>query len=175
MATPISGVRIATSFITHEGGATPSTQEIDFDMGPNEAIEIFGVQGIQSSHATLTMSTTPDVHSSVQTLHLEDDNPRDPGHQIADTDAVFLDDEIIYMQAWELVEFDDGATGGAFSQSIHPVDLVQYPQPIITAQNPTHAIVSDGADTDCAGTLLIHYRYVRLTQQELAFAIARRR
>lgn len=176
MPRAISNVRVASDVITHEGGTTPTEREIDFDLGLNEAIEIFGIVGLVNSFATYTVGTSPGADSGVQALQLDPDNPRDIAHLTSDTDITFLDEEAIFMQAVQAIGFNDTTNGtGGLATTVTPNGLVTYPEQILSAINPSHTIVTNGADLDFVGTLMIHYRYVQLTQQEIAFQVARRR
>lgn len=175
MPRPISNVRIASSFVTHTAGAARTIQEVDFDLGPNEAIEIFAISGIMTQPG-LTTSNTTTAEGAVQSVHVEDDNARAVELLISDTDAFQLDDEAIYKQGLFLVQKGDNVNHDTgFGLSVQPTTPIVYPVPIIAATNLSHVIRTADADLDIAGTVDIHYRYVMLSQNELAFAIARRR
>lgn len=177
MASPLTNVRIATSLVTHEGGSTATEQEIDFELATQEAIEIFAVLGVPTSLENFTSTgATIQAPSGIQTLHLEDDNPRDVGFEISATDVVFLDDEVIYEQSVMALELEDDTNGvGVGGLAVTPNQLIVFPQPVLSARNLTHSVVTSTTNIDFVGQLFIHYRYVRLTQTELAFAIASRR
>lgn len=176
MPRALTNIRIATSLVTHEGGATPTEQEIDFQLAVREAIEIFAVIGILNDLGNVAAGTTQDSITGMQTLQAEEDNPRDVGHQTTDTDTVILDDEVIFMQGLvhTAVEDDTNHTDSA-STVLSPNGPVVYPIPLVEAFNLHHTIVTEGTALDFVGTLMIHYRYVELSSAETVGVFARRR
>lgn len=176
LARVLTNTRIATSFYTHEAGSTQGGQEVDFDLGTNQAIEIFSVFGVVDSLENITAVATLQAPSVQHSLHLEDDNPRDTGLEITDTDLVELNDEVIYKQSVVSVQAHDTTNGvGSAGLAITPTGMVTYPEPILTAANLQHQFKASGTNMDIAATLYIFYRYVLLSNQELAGIIAVRR
>lgn len=172
MSQALSDVRIARSVIGHTTSAgTAQTQEMDFDFGVQEAIEIFGVQGLMLPDISSVASSVSML--ALQTLHLEDDALTTVPDDDGDADLFETDSEIAFMQELHMLDFD-GTTEAHASAYINPTGLIVFPEPILSAANMTHRTVCDHANLDFAGTLLVHYRYVKLSFNELAFAIARR-
>lgn len=172
MSQALSDVRIARSVIGHTTSAgTAQTQELDFDFGVQEAIEIFGVMGLILPDSTAVVAFASML--AIQSLHLEDDALTTVPDDDGDADLFETDSEICYMQEHHQ-HLLDGTTEAGASAYINPTGLVVFPEPILSAANMTHRTISDHANLDFAGTLLIHYRYVKLNFNELAFAIARR-
>lgn len=174
MPTPISGIRIARSFIGAASASSAEEVELDFDLAVNEGIEIFAVVGgvheIDSS-GVLGASMT-DAHG-IQTLHVTD-NPTEINNLASANNQFDLDSDIIYEQTAHFGGEEDDTNGsGSFGIAFVPNGAVVYPEPILAVRNLTHR--SDGSFADgYAPYVHMHYRFVRLSQAELGFALARR-
>ena len=171
MPRAISSWRVARSFIGN--AATQETVEIDFSIGTREAIEIAAVLGLMVATAAVA-TTTPTPVMSDQTLHIEDGTIETPNSTGASADQFNNDSEIIYAQTLNVIAFD-GTTEGAGAIAVSPNGLVTFPAPILSPINLTHRVDNEGAVLDVAGTLLIYYRYVELSDRELALEFGRRR
>jgi len=161
----LTGMRIAGS--TLFGAPSTKTAEIDFGLGHDMALAIYGVLGqlriIPTFGAALVEPTAQ------QTLHLET-GALEVG-LIGVADVVRPDTEIIFEQ------FESGAfaftAAGTFAdfQTGQPLFL-KYPEPILTARNLTHRVIS--VTEVGIGNVYIYYKIVELTQAELVVALARR-
>jgi hypothetical protein len=174
MARPISDVRVARSFVGNNGAGAVETVELDFSLGSREAIEIFSIQGFMN-HAAMPVTAGPVVNWNQQTLHVEDDALIVPNQQAADADQFDNDSEVIFEQILSAVVVKDDVSGNAFLSSIiTPNDAVVFAEPIRSPVNLTHRVENSGVAT-VGALLLIQYRYIELSDSELAFAFARRR
>jgi hypothetical protein len=170
--TALSDIRIARSFIGHTSAANvEQTQVLDFDLGVQEAIQIFGVFGTMLPNVAAATGTFHNL--ATQTLHLEDDTLAEIPVDDADADLFESDSEVVYQQELGMI-FYNGTTEAAGSSYINPSGLFTFIDPILAAANLTHRTESNTTDMDLAASMFIHYRYVRLNTNELAFAIARR-
>lgn len=171
MTTPVSAWRIARSFIGN--AATEESQELDFNIGTREAIEIAGILGtLAPTAATSTTTNTPVL--SEQSLHAEDGTIEALNSTGAAADQFERDSEVMYHQVLSAIVFD-GTTEGAGALAVTPSGWVNYPRPLLLPFNPTHRVDNEGAVMDVGATLLIMYRYVSLSVGELALEFARRR
>ena len=171
MVTAISGYRFARSFIGN--AATQETVELDFNIGTREAIEIAGILGTLAPTA-LVETSTPTPVLSEQSLHLEDGTIEALNSTGAAADQFENDTEVVYHQVLSAIGFR-GVDEAAGALSVTPNGWVNYPRPILSPINPTHRVDNEGAVMDVGATLLILYRYVELSDKELALEFARRR
>lgn len=171
MPSPISGWRMARSFIG--AAATQESVELDFNIGTQEAIEIAAILGTLAPTAAVATATPTPVLSE-QTLHLEEGTIEALNSTGAAADQFDNDTEVIYHQVLSVIAFD-GTTEAAGAISVTPDGWVKYARPILSPINPSHRVDNEGAVMDVGATLLIQYRYVRLSAQELALEFMRRR
>lgn len=171
MTKAISDFRVARSFIGNT--ATEESVELDFNIGTREAIEIAAVLGLMGATANTEATTVTPVIAE-QSLHVEDGTIEALGSSAASNDAFDNDSEVIFAQVMNMITFN-GTTEAAAAMDVNPSGLVTFPEPVISPINLTHRADNDGASLDVACTLLIYYRYVELSDQELAFQFARRR
>ena len=171
MPKAISSWRVARSFIAN--AATQETVELDFSIGTREAIEIAAVLGTLIATAAVATSTPTPVLSD-QTLHIEDGTIETPNSSGASADQFNNDSEIVFQQTLNVIAFD-GSTEGAGAIQVTPSGLVVFPAPILSPINLTHRVDNEGAVMDVGATLLIYYRYVELSDRELALEFGRRR
>jgi len=171
MPKAISGYRFARSFIG--AAATQEAVELDFNIGTREAIEIAAILGtLAPTAAVVTSAPTPSL--SEQTLHLEDGTIEALNSVGAAADQFENDSEVVYHQVLSVISYD-GTTEAAGAISVTPSDWVTYARPILSPINPTHRVDNEAAVMDVGATLLIQYRYVELSDRELALEFARRR
>lgn len=176
MPNTLSNMRIARSVLHHETGNTPTTQEMDFDLGLNEAVEIFAVMGVPTSFAVLTPSAALVAYAAAASLHIEDDNPRDLDIVAADDDLVVIDDEVIFLQGMHVLMGEDSTNHDTTAAlAYNPQEPLVYTQPILAAINLRHRLDASGTQVDVVHHMEVHYRYVRLTDSELIQQVARRR
>ena len=171
MPRAISSWRTARSFIGN--AATQETVELDFSIGTREAIEIAAVLGTLIATAAVATSTPTPVLSE-QSLHIEDGTIETPNSSGAAADQFNNDSEIVYHQTLNVIAFD-GSTEAAGAIEVTPSGLVVFPAPILSPINLTHRVDNEGAVMDVGATLLIYYRYVELSDRELALEFGRRR
>jgi len=171
MPKAISDWRMARSMIGNAG--TLESVELDFNIGNREAIEIASVLGIINvSSITEGASILPIAVE--QSLHVEDGQIETILSAETDADSFDNDSEVIYQQSATMVSFN-GTTEGAAYLEITPSGLVTYAHPIVSAINLTHRSDNAAGSSGSACILLIEYRYVELTNEELGFFFARRR
>ncbi|MBW7998495.1 MAG: hypothetical protein FVQ81_18365 [Candidatus Glassbacteria bacterium] len=174
MVTGISPIIVARSTIAASTQGTTETDVIDFDLAVNQAVEIFGVKSIWNS--PVQGDTTALTQALAQaSLHIEEDAVDDPD---MDADATDRDTEIIHMDALSHESGDDSgaAQGGiavAFGVLATPIE--HFPVPILSLVNLTHRLELDGTLDGANHSYLVYYRYVRLSDQELIGAFAKRR
>lgn len=171
MPKPISGMRIARSFIGN--AATEETVELEFNIGTREAIEILAVLGTLAPSAVVT-TATPTPVTSEQSLHLEDATLEGLGSVGASADQFNNDSEVIFHQVLSVIAFD-GTTEAAGAIEVTPSGLIVFPEPLISPINLTHRVDNEAAVMDVGATLMIYYRYVELSDRELALEFGRRR
>lgn len=171
MTKPISDWRTARSFIG--AAATQETAELDFNIGTREAIEIASVLGIMNL-TSLTEVTTISPVISEQSLHMEDGTIEVLSSAEADADQFDNDSEVIYQQTVINAAFN-GTTEAAAMLVVMPNSIVVFAEPVVSPINLTHRVDNAAGASGFGGILLIEYRYVELSDQELAFQFARRR
>lgn len=176
MSKPISALRIASSILTG-AGAQVLTAELDFDLGIDQGIEIFGVLGNVIEVSDSTLVAADDALNNVaglQTLHLETGALSDPLDAGGD-DAVRIDTEIFYRQdALAVVQNHATAQAGA-GIVVTPAGLLTFPVPILTARNITHRLESLATDQNVIMAVLVYYRFVDLETNEQVFLLQRNR
>jgi len=176
MPSKISGQRIGRSFLSPTGADNEVSQELDFQLGGNEGIEITSVLGYGSFHddTPAASDTVPSSSVASQTLHLETGATEDLA-EVAGEDAFDLDSEIIYAMFWSLYfQVPATAGGGGGGVTVTPSGLYVPPEPILSARNITHKATTITADTDLEAGLLISYHFVRFSNAELGVLLARR-
>lgn len=172
MPRPISGIRVARSFVTPSGAAAVS-RELDFQLAVRQGIEMFGVIG--TAQLTHTFVTAVTVIRGVQTLHLETGTLEEPPTATGE-DEDNIDTEIIYQQVVSGFTQDEAATrGGSLGALLAvPSSIVAFPFSILSARNITHRGESENANLDIQFGLLIYYRYVEFSLSEMGLLLARR-
>jgi len=176
MPSKISGQRIGRSFLSPTGAANEVSQELDFQLGGNEGIEITGILGYGSYHddSPATSDTVPSATVAHQTLHLETGATEDLA-DAAGEDAFDIDSEIIYAQFWsEVFQVPATAGGGGGGVTVTPTGVFIPPEPILSARNITHKATTVTADADLEAGLLVMYHFVRFSNAELGVLLARR-
>ena len=171
MPKAISAMRQARSFVG--AAATEETTELDFNIGTKEAIEIFGVMGLMGLTAN-TEAATVVGRIAEQSLHIEDGTIEALNSTGAAADQFDNDSEVLFAQVLNLVAFN-GTTEAAAALSVTPNGLIKFPEPVISPINLTHRTDMEAAAFDVGCQLFIYYRYVELSDSELAFQFARRR
>lgn len=171
MPKPISAWRTARSFIGNTGAE--ETVELDFNIGTREAIEISGVLGMMAPTAAVASASNVPVVSA-QSLHIEDGTVEVLSDTGAAADQFERDSEVIFEQILSVTSFD-GTTEGGSAISQTPSGLVVYANPVLSPINLTHRVDNEASSLDVGARLLIFYRYVELSDTELALEFARRR
>lgn len=170
MPQAITDWRIARSQIGGVG-ASEST-ELDFNIGTQEAIEIASVSG-HLALGTITESSSILSRLAQQSLRIEDGTIEVLSLDETDPDVFDNDSEVAFEQFLNAIAFN-GTTEAA--AAIDGVNLVKvFRNPILSPINLTHGVINEGSTSAVTGVLLIEYRYVRLSINELAFQFARRR
>ncbi len=171
MVRAISSWRYARSLIGNAG--TEETVELDFNIGTREAIEIASIQGIINV-SSITEAAAIAPIAVEQSLHIESGTVEALGSAETDADSFELDSEVVYHQSATMASFN-GTTEAAAYLVINPAGIVIFAHPILSPINPTHRSDNAAGSSGSACILLIEYRYVSLSDQELALEFARRR
>jgi len=171
MVQAITGWRTARSFIG--AAATEETAELDFNIPVNGGIEIASVLGLANVTTVASVASIAPVHSE-QSLHIEDGTIEALNSTADEVDQFESDSEVFWSQSVNLMAFD-GTTEGAAWVETNPNGLVTFARPILSLINLTHRTDNDAAAMDIGYIVLIEYRYVSLSDRELAFEFARRR
>ena len=175
MVKALSTVRIARSRRT-SFTSTAETQEIDFSLGLRQGIEIYAVEFgaleiIPTAAAFATEWALMELHARVGAL--------EGGLDSFPADDTILNSSIIAAAVYQTTTLD-GTTEGAASQgwitekSWKMQDLVG--KPYLVATNLTmRGVTKDTSLVVNGGQITIYYRYVELTDKELAeqFALGR--
>lgn len=174
MPTGISPMIVARSTVSIATQGVTDTDVIDFDLAVNQAVEIFGVKSIWNG-LVQGVTTAPTQAVAFASLHIEEDAVDDPDMDIDSTDR---DSEIIHMDAVHHESADDSgaAQGGisvAFAVLATPIE--HFPVPVLAIVNLTHRVELDAIMDGANHSYLVYYRYVRLSDQELIGAFAKRR
>lgn len=179
MPTPLSGMRTARSLVTPVGSNDIVSRVLDFDLGAQDGIEISGVLGLVGSFgdvSTPVSDTIMHTADAVQTLHLEAGTLEGVPY-LAGEDEDDIDTEIFWQQVVSrsfLIPATTAVNKAGMAMQVTPSGLVTFPEPILAARNITHRGETQLADNDCSLGVLIYYRYVRFSLQELGFLLARR-
>lgn len=171
-----SGQRVARSYLTPTGAEVASV-ELDFQLGARQGIQVEAVVGYGSlADVSPTVSDTVLVHQrGSQSLHLETGTlegvPEAPGE-----DEVDIDTEIFYVQHFSHVAqvWSTVTGGGSSSMLAVPSSIVVFPEPIRTARNISHRAETLATGVSFFAGVLIYYHYLRFSNEELGFFLARR-
>ena len=174
MPTPITGIRNARSSVDVSAVSTVDTDEIDFRLSSDQAIEIVALKHLAGQIDAA--STTAILFANAQvSLHAEVVGLEDPDLDIDQTvrDSEIIDAEVITHYAGD----DSGAAQGGMT--VHITKLTTpwqiMPEGLFTVTNLTHRVETDGVMRNINSIYLIKYRYVRLTLQELGVFLSLRR
>jgi len=170
-------MRIGRSFLSPTGATNELEAELDFQLGPQQGIEIVAVQGYGILHddTPAVSDTVPITARATQTLHLETGATEDIPVAAA-ADAVDIDTEIFWIQFFAL-HIIMGATvtfGAGISHSVMPPGITYFDVPILSPRNITHKATTEGADQDLEAGVMVHYYYVTFSNAELGVLLARR-
>lgn len=174
MTRPVSAMLIAKNTIRVQAISTIETSEIDFEMGPDEGVEILGLKSIwgEIDQAVATTITEGKAQAS---LHMEDETLTDPN---LDVDDNVRSSEVVHASLGLSSKGDDsGAAAGGMTSQMTAIEgpIENFPRPLITLVNLTHRLETDAVINDVYHTYLIYYRYVKLSPSELAVEFQRRR
>ena len=172
MTVPISDVRVARSFIGVAAASSVESQEMDFNLGVREAIEIFAAMSTVGN-VIVTATASILIDFVTQTLHMETETLDDVPHLQSEADEVDMDSEYFFRQAMHILHFN-GTTEAAGGLAQLPSGLITFPVPILSAINITHRVETDTA-VSAGCEVHVHYRYVALSTTEQAFQFARSR
>jgi len=171
-----SGDRVGRSFVSPTGAGISVGRVLDFQLGPDDGIEIVAVlgYGYYFDNTPATSDTVPAANAASQTLHLEEGALEVIDLEAAEDDDD-IDSEIFYVQNWAM-NFQVPATagGGGGGVTVTPSGLVTFAKPILSPRNITHNGRTTTADTFLQAGILLYYHYVRFTSAELGVLLARR-
>lgn len=175
MPKALSTVRIARSRRT-SFTSTEETNEIDFSLGLRQGVEIFtcefgALEIIPTAGAFATEWALFELHNRIGAL--------EGGLDSFPADATILNSSIIAAAVYQTTTLD-GTTEAAASQgwlTDKTYDFVQkLGKPYLTASNLTfRGVTKDTSLVVNGGQVTLYYRYVSLTDSELAeqFALGR--
>lgn len=179
MARPLSPIRIARARRTGFAD-TAETQEIDFNLGLRQGIEIHAVE-FGFAQVVPTLSTTDQTLVAFLSLHAET-GALEGALDSFPADNFILNSEIIAQAALQILGQDEAATRGGSAAAIGWLTPNRYEfsrmigQPLIVATNLTFRGVTSSSNlTVTGGHVAIYHRYVELTDQELAAQFVLRR
>ena len=167
----VSGLRYFRSFLTASGDEVV-TSELDLQLSPRLGIAIASVLGVVNGIDFSAIGTVLETNSANQTLHAESgpvEVPLAPG-----VDEFVLDTDIFYIQTVILGGITTAAAGAGFGVLVTPTGLVTYDPPQIVSRNLTHRVESETALGDLEAMVLVRYKYVEFTLEELGILLARR-
>lgn len=170
MTIPITDWRTARSQIGALGAAEGN--ELDFNIGTQEAIEIASIAG-HLAFGTITSAATILTRLAQQSVRIEDGTVETLSLDETDADAFDNDSEVIFEHFLNGIAFDGTTEGGAAIDGVNYERV--FAEPILSPINLTHHVINEGSVSAVTAVVIIEYRYVRLTTQELAFQFARRR
>jgi len=175
MPTPISGRRVARSLVTPSGGSAPVTRVLDFNFASDQGIEITAVLGslLAVDLSPAASDTVPaQIHAS-QTLHQEQGTLEDVPFADGE-DADEIDTEVFFQQEvgsqFQVPATAGGGGGAGASGTLY----LPYIEPILIARNITHRGQDNSGGQTASGWVLIYYRYVRFSDDELIGILSRR-
>jgi len=176
MSKPISAMRTMMVFGTPTGAANVETV-IDLQLGPRQGIEIHDIIpfGDFNDASPTPSDVAPATQPAAQSLHLDTGSLEAVPVEGAD-DIFVLDTEIIFIQTMGLM-FIVGATntfGAGGSVMVNPSGPIHFFEPVLVARNMTHRVETLATGQNANMGMLIRYRYVEFTTQELGFILARR-
>jgi len=177
MAKILTGPRMAKSTVSVGAISTTETDEVDFELGADQGIELLGFKHILSDQDS-TLGTAGPLHGQAQvSLHAETQSLEDPN---LDADDTVRDSEIVDAAVAIIDQSDDsGAAQGGMTvdRPMTSSGWMWYPSDVrpIFVVNLTHRVETDGVMTSVNSTYLLLYRYVRLSAAELGNFLALRR
>lgn len=173
MTQPLTDWRRARSHIGVGTAATAELVELDFDLGADIGLEIASVHGIINPFNITEVTTlvSPNVSMS---LHQETGSVESLNREAGQADQVELDTEVFFEMLVDMKIVVDSANGHATIQSGPNSYFERYTEPLLLVTNFTHRVSVD-ADVTASGIVIIEYRYVRLTSNEIGLLFARRR
>jgi len=157
---------------------TEETQEIDFQLGIRQAVQLFGAEfGIRE--AILVPTGAPLTAQAFMSLHVETGGLEGAIDEFP-TDDTILNSEIIAETTLQITSGDTAQIEGAFSHIwLQPLAwnyLQIMGEPILIAQNVTfRGVTSESPLTVLGAQLTLFYKYVELTDNELGKLFALRR
>ena len=170
----ITGTRNARSTVDVSAISTTDTDEIDFELASDQAIEIMALKHIASQINT-AIATTIIFGSAQISLHAETVGLEDPNMDIDNTvrDSEIIDAEVVTGYLSD----DSGAAQGGMTvhTTKHSSGWQQMPSGLFVVTNLTHRVQTDGVLTNVTSTYMIQYRYVRLSLSELGVFLSLRR
>jgi len=172
----ITGERTALSGIIIGAADATETDELDFDLAATQGIVINAIENILT-----TDSVAADRAMIIQAfLSLDADDNDVPWTASELTDFTDVDSAYIFMNMIKIASrVDDGAGGGANSDSYGPVNRVNWyglpfdlrPKAI---NNPIHGVRLNAA-VSCTSLLIVRYHIVNFSTSELGILHAYRR
>ena len=174
MPTPITGIRNARSSIDVSAVSTVDTDELDFRLSSDQAIEVVAIKHLAGQ--VTAVATTGILFANAQvSLHAEVVGLEDPDFDIDQTvrDSEIIDGEVITHYQGD----DSGAAQGGMAVAVTKLTTPWQimPEGLFTVTNLTHRVETDGIMSNINSIYMIKYRYVRLTLQELGVFLSLRR
>lgn len=172
MPSPISPIRVAKVIKDAIAVNTSEEQEVDFDLGFQDGIEIYEIR--QSIEPSIDATAGLSVQNMHITGHLETGTLEDPS---TDTDGIVLNSEIIHHAiVTALIDATNNLQVHVSYENILTQFMQRMGMPLLSNSNITlryETEVSGLSLTQCI--TYITYRYVRLTEQELVGQLLLRR
>lgn len=170
MPQAITDWRMARSFIGGLGAA--ESREMDFNIGTQEAIEIASISG-HLAFGTITSAATILTRIAQQSVRVEDGTIEALDLDETDADVFDNDSEVIFEQFLNGIAADGTTEMAASISGVNYREV--FAEPILSPINLSHGVINEGSVSAVSAVVVIEYRYVRLSLNELAFQFARRR
>ena len=167
----ISAPRFAKSYLT-AAGPEIVTGVFDFQLGPRMGVAVMDVIGWVKGIDYSAIGTVLETNQHTQSLHLETGTlelPSAPG-----VDETIIDSEIFFVQTAVLGGITTAAAGAGFGVHISPNGLVHYDPPVLTVRNITHRVESEIPLSDLEAGVLMRYKFVEFTLEEMGLLLALR-
>lgn len=181
MAKALSPIRIGRSRRTAVVNVE-ETQEVDFNLGIRQGIEIFGIEFGIRGFTSLPANDTGEFHNFHMSVHVES-GALEGAIDAFPADNFILNSEIVAETSLQVSSFRGSAPTTApdvlHAFWIQPLkwDFLQiFGKPLTIAQNMvTRAITSSALLSVTGAQTTFFYRFVELTEQELAEQFVLRR
>ena len=167
----ISSPRWAKSFLTPGPGVAVVEGVFDFQLGPRMGVAVMDVLGWPKTLDVSALTGALGTHPYTSSLHLETGTLEVPN--VAASDETIIDSEIFYIQIATLGGISLAGAAG-MTVWVAPSGLVHYDPPVLTARNITHRVQSEVANGSIEAGILMRYKFVEFTLEEMGLLLSLR-